>query len=221
MGDVEHGTYHSASLVFHACQPAQSRPAQQVEQYGLDVVVAMVGYADGVATLFLTLVVEERISLLSGGHLNADFVFHGEGPSVEIFYRKRHVKLLAQLADESFVAHGFFTAQVEIAMCHADAVTQHEERAKQGHRIAPATYGYQQLVARAEQMIFPNGFLYLAAQWIHKAKVARERETAKFSRAIALLKKVLRLFVMLDGAFSTQLFYIGLFFKFVDNTFYN
>lgn len=118
---------------------------EEVEEEGLDGVIAMVG-GGYIAEVVLTAEVEEvAVAQPTGGLLNAVVILRGELAGVEVGGVEFHTQLLGKTAHELLVAVAIARAQVEIAMDDGEGDAGSEEEVGHTHGVATTANGQQHL----------------------------------------------------------------------------
>ena len=105
-------------------QAVDARAPHQVEEEGLHAVVGMVGHGYGAGAQRLSEGSDRLLALRACGHFDGAAPVGGVLRGVEVDNVQGDVTLLAQAADELFVAVGFLAAQVEVAMRRFACIAQ-------------------------------------------------------------------------------------------------
>jgi hypothetical protein len=98
--------------------------SKEVYEYGLYLVVLMVGYTHVGSPYVVHELLEVTVSQFAGCHLYAYLMSFGIGLRVEVYAVERYAVFAAQLLAEAFVAVAFLTAQMEVAMYCFYPITQ-------------------------------------------------------------------------------------------------
>ena len=116
----------------------------------------MVGHGYGVGFQLLTEGFEPLVAQLARGHFDGDVPVGGVLGGVEVDNVQGDVPLLAQAADELFVAVGFLAAQVEVAMRRLACITQLRQQEQEGYGVGTAAQGHDDFAASFQQTFLGN-----------------------------------------------------------------
>ena len=122
--NTQQGADDSLALAPHACHSAQTSSAQEVEQKGFCLVVAMMSYGNTLCSSLLDLAFEPPIAQFACRHLDAHVVQQGKFAGVEMLYRERDIEFPAQSGNKGFVAVRLLATQVKVAVQSMQAVAQ-------------------------------------------------------------------------------------------------
>lgn len=153
--NTQQGADDSLALAPHACHSAQTSSAQEVEQKGFCLVVAMMSYGNTLCSSLLDLAFEPPIAQFACRHLDAHVVQQGKFAGVEMLYRESDIEFPAQSGNKGFVAVRLLATQVKVAVQSMQAVAQLVQHAQECHRIGSSTQGHQHGTALAEQFPIP------------------------------------------------------------------
>ena len=148
--DAQQRAHHVALARFHARQPMDARPPDEVEEDGLHGVVAMMGHTDGLGPDSLPELAKVGVAQLACRHFDTDAMQLGVGARVEVGTVERDGQLVAQRLAEVLVAVGLVATQLEVAVDGLQAVAQVAQQQQQGHAVSATRQG-DELQARLVQ----------------------------------------------------------------------
>jgi len=113
----------------------------------------MMGHGYGVCFQLPTESLEPLVAQLAGGHLDGEMPAGGMLGRIEVDHVQGDVPLLAQAADEPFVAVGLLAAQVEVAMRRLAGIAQLRQQEQERYGVGTAAQGHHDLVAGFQQVL--------------------------------------------------------------------
>ena len=137
----------------YAVEAGDAGAAEEVEEEGLDGVVAMVRYGDAGVALALAKGCEPAVAKVARRLLEAHGVLLGVEVGVEIDGVERDVVRLGQAVDKLLVAVAVAGAQVEIAMGHGEGYAGAATEVEHDHGVAATANSEQHLLPRREEVL--------------------------------------------------------------------
>ena len=164
---AKQGAHGLPVLWLDAAQAFDAGSPQQVDEKGLNVVIAVVGDGGFCVTLGSHDFLEEAIAELACRHLDAQSVFLGIVSRLELRHMQRNAHLATQIPYECLVAVTFAPAQVEVAMGGTYIVPQLMQHRQQAHRVRTAAQSHEQPVALREEVLCGNESAHFFLDFCH------------------------------------------------------
>ena len=141
-----------------AVQAGNAGAAKEVEEEGLDGVVAVVGCGHTGIAVLTAETVEPGVAQVACSLLDAHAVGGSIGTGVEIDGVESHSDGGGKPADKLLVTVAVAGAEMEVAMGYGKGYTRTTTEVEHGHRVAPAANGKQHLLPRGEEVLLLNKF---------------------------------------------------------------
>ena len=137
----------------YAVETGDARSTEEVEEEGLDGVVAVVRRGDGGETVLAAEVGEEGVAEFACRLLDALAVGFGIGPRVEIGGEERDTQGSGSVANKALVAVAVARTEMEVAMGYRKGDSGTPTKMQHRHRVAAATDGKQHLIPERKEVL--------------------------------------------------------------------
>ena len=137
-------------------EASDASATEEVEEEGLDGVVAVVGRGDAVEAMLARELGEPLVAKLTGSLFDTHAVGAGNGPGVEVNSEEFDTQLVGEGANKLLVTVAVAGAEVEIAMGNGKTVAGGMHEMGHADRIAAAADGEQHLPLGREQVLLSD-----------------------------------------------------------------
>ena len=140
-----------------ATQTTKPRATNEVEQNGLNAVVAMVGNTNVMGMDIASQTLEIAVTQIACCHFDTHMMEFGIRAGVKVNEMQRYIKTPTELLTKLLIAHRLLTAQMEVAMgclyAYAQLALQPPQHEEQRHAISTARESYNILTTINEQFV--------------------------------------------------------------------
>ena len=134
--------------------------ADEIEEEGLDIVIAVMGDTDGLCALLCCHLSKPLVAQVTRGHLDADAVALCVAACAEVLDAEGYVMGVAEAATEGFIAIAGGAAQLKVAVQGMNGIAQLMQGQQQGHAVSATAKGYEEGIAILQDGSISQYFLY-------------------------------------------------------------
>ncbi len=131
----------------HAGEAVDAGAADEVEEEGLDIVIAVMGYADGLRALRGGHLGEPLVAQFARGHLDADAVALGIAACAEVLDAEGYVMGVAEATAEGLIGVAGRGTELEVAVQGMHGVSHLVQQQQEGDAVSASAEGHEERVA--------------------------------------------------------------------------